>query len=192
VSFTVPSQSVDLPANIGPGSPELVLGLWDPLTPRPIPVPVAAVTSPHEQLGGELTLMHITGNSLYIRTTPLSVGGYLTSYFVTSELFGSHSDSLKLTTHAVDTALFEIAEPILKKELYDVKYDIPSASVGLNNAPLIALNTTVRNDSTSAETKQTLAYSNSKSEVGTWNNTARNRVGGVNPGQLRNPTPRGG
>jgi hypothetical protein len=171
-SFTVPSRSVDLLAHIGsllvntiwrPGS---IGNQWDVLTPDPA----------YKQFGGELTFMHTTGNSLYIRTTPLSIDGNLTSYFVTSELFGFHKDSLMMSTHTLDTALFEIAEPVIKKEIYDVKYDIPNTPVD-DSPPLIALNTTVRNDSSSAETKQTLTYSYSKSEVGTWNNTAGIELG---------------
>jgi hypothetical protein len=160
-SFTVPSQFVDLLAHIA---------LIDT-------VASAVVSTDLRQLGSELTFMHITGNSLYIRTTPLSIGGNLTSYFVTSEMSTPIQGTLKTSTHALDTALFEIAEPVLKKQIYDVKYDIPSASVGLDNPPLIALNTTVRNDSTSADTKQTLTYSYAKSEVGTWNNTAGIEIG---------------
>lgn len=43
--------------------------------------------------------------------------------------------------------------------------------------PIIALNTTVRNDSNSDSVQETLAYSYQRSKVGMWNNTAGIKIG---------------
>jgi Clostridium epsilon toxin ETX/Bacillus mosquitocidal toxin MTX2 len=43
--------------------------------------------------------------------------------------------------------------------------------------PIIALNTTVRNDTNFDSVQETLAYSYQRSKVGTWNNTAVIEIG---------------
>lgn len=69
-----------------------------------------------------------------------------------------------------DNSRFRIVQAAVKNEIYDVKYDISGAQVR-DAPPLIVLSTSVRNDSDVTVT-QTLSYQYSKSETGTWNNTA--------------------
>ncbi|KAK0479701.1 hypothetical protein IW261DRAFT_1419776 [Armillaria novae-zelandiae] len=68
-----------------------------------------------------------------------------------------------------ESSRFEIVQATIKNEIFDVKYDISGAQVR-EAAPVIALSTSVRNDS-DGSANQTLTYSYSKSKVGTWNDT---------------------
>jgi len=125
-----------------------------------------------ELVGSDLTFIHTTGNSFYIQTKPSSSG--VTPQFVTSNWeWLNLKHSLTLSTYITDDTLFEISEPIIKKEIYDIEYHITDgASTNYNLPPLVALNTSIFNDSTSDKLTQNLTYSYAKSVAGTWNNTA--------------------
>ncbi|KAK0434816.1 hypothetical protein EV421DRAFT_1740654 [Armillaria borealis] len=69
-----------------------------------------------------------------------------------------------------DSSRFEIVQAAIKNEIFDVNYDISGAQIR-EATPVIALSTSVRNDS-DGDASQTLTYSYAKSKVGTWNNTA--------------------
>jgi len=69
-----------------------------------------------------------------------------------------------------DSSRFEIVQAAIKNEIFDVNYDISGAQIR-EATPVIALSTSVRNDS-DGDANQTLTYSYEKSKVGTWNNTA--------------------
>ncbi|KAK0505340.1 hypothetical protein EDD18DRAFT_1128846 [Armillaria luteobubalina] len=69
-----------------------------------------------------------------------------------------------------DASRFEIVQAAIKNEIINVEYDINGATVR-EAAPIIALSTSVRNDS-DGDASQALQYSYEHSKVGTWNNTA--------------------
>ena len=119
--------------------------------------------------GHMFEIIHVTGNQVYLH-----------SAFITSQQFitnrqRSGNYGLAANPFAGSDCLFTISEPVISKEIYDVVYNIPDAHM-TDVAPLIALNTTVRNDSTS-DVLQTLTYSYTRYKVGTWNNTAGVEVG---------------
>ncbi|PBK93639.1 Aerolisin/ETX pore-forming domain-containing protein [Armillaria gallica] len=74
-----------------------------------------------------------------------------------------------------DSSRFEIIQAAIKNEIFDVNYDISGAQIR-EATPVIALSTSVRNDS-DGDANQTLTYSYEKSKVGTWNNTAGVTIG---------------
>lgn len=69
----------------------------------------------------------------------------------------------------------EISIAAVRNEIIDIQYNIPGGVVR-EVAPLIALSTSVRNDS-SGDVNQTLSYSYEKWAVGTWNNRAGIEIG---------------
>ncbi|KAK0239689.1 hypothetical protein EDD85DRAFT_997450 [Armillaria nabsnona] len=74
-----------------------------------------------------------------------------------------------------DSSRFEVVQAAIKNEIVNVQYDINGAAVR-EVAPVIALSTSVRNDS-DGDASQALQYSYEKSKVGTWNNTAGVTIG---------------
>ncbi|PBK76236.1 Aerolisin/ETX pore-forming domain-containing protein [Armillaria solidipes] len=103
-----------------------------------------------------------TGNYVYLKDN------YGPSRFPSSDLTANGApiayDYIK------DSSRFEIVQAAIKNEIFDVNYNISGAQVR-DATPVIALSTSVRNDS-DGDASQTLTYSYSKSKVGTWNNTA--------------------
>lgn len=71
--------------------------------------------------------------------------------------------------------LLIVGEPLLKKEILNVDYKLNEAEI-TNLDALACLNTTIRNEG-GADVTQTLQYTYSKSEVGTWNNSAGIEIG---------------
>lgn len=72
-------------------------------------------------------------------------------------------------------SLMEVGEPILRKEIINIQYDVDSFEK-TEVTPEVALRTTVKNDGT-ADVTQTLAYEYTKSVEGTWNNSAGIEIG---------------
>lgn len=72
-------------------------------------------------------------------------------------------------------SLMEVGEPILRKEIINIQYDVDSFEK-TEVTPEVALRTTVKNDGT-ADITQTLAYEYTKSVEGTWNNSAGIEIG---------------
>jgi hypothetical protein len=72
-------------------------------------------------------------------------------------------------------SLMEIGEPILKKEIINIKYDTSKAET-TEATPEVALSTRVENRGT-ADIVQTLHFEYTKSVVGTWNNSAGVEIG---------------
>ena len=113
--------------------------------------------------------IHAKGNEFYFHSK-LTEPRYITNRR------SPKYDGLAASSYAGSDCLFTVSEPIISKEIHDVVYDIPKASL-LDVPPTIALNTTIRNDSKSSNIQQTLSYSYERSKVGTWNNTAGVGVG---------------
>ena len=108
-----------------------------------------------------------TGNLVYLKDN------YGSPLFMSNEL----NDSGAPVAHDYinESSQFEILAASIKNEITDVQYNIPDGKVR-EAAPLIALSTSVRNDS-DGSVNQTLTYSYEKSSVGTWNNTAGIEIG---------------
>jgi len=71
---------------------------------------------------------------------------------------------------------FLVSEAVLKTEITDVVYDIPSADIS-TAPPTVALITTVRNDTSTDNLTEILGYTYTRSTVGTWNNTLGVTIG---------------
>jgi hypothetical protein len=71
--------------------------------------------------------------------------------------------------------LLIVGEPLLKKEILNIDYKLNEAEIEELDA-LVCLNTTIKNEGV-ADVTQTLQYTYSKSEVGTWNNSAGIEIG---------------
>jgi Clostridium epsilon toxin ETX/Bacillus mosquitocidal toxin MTX2. len=72
-------------------------------------------------------------------------------------------------------SLMEVGEPILKKEIIGIQYDV-DAFEKTDVTPEVALRTTVQNSGSESVT-QTLTYEYTKSVEGTWNNSAGLEIG---------------
>jgi hypothetical protein len=108
-----------------------------------------------------------TGNFVYLKDNMIPTG------FKSSVL---NANGAPLARDFInESSRFEILQAAVKNEITDVKYDIPGGKV-LEAAPLIALSTSVRNDS-NGDVNQTLTYSFEKWSVGTWNNAAGTEIG---------------
>lgn len=82
---------------------------------------------------------------------------------------GKHN--LKADRNSIDKyCKFKIGEPIIKKEIIDVKYDITKAVIK-QTSPEIAARQYVENNSYDSSTISRIGYVYKKSETGTWNNT---------------------
>ncbi|KAK0434818.1 hypothetical protein EV421DRAFT_1277205 [Armillaria borealis] len=108
-----------------------------------------------------------TGNYVYLKDN------YVPSGFLSSDLGGSGSPIGY--EYIKDSSRFEIVQAAVKNEIFDVNYNISDAQIR-KATPVIALSTSVRNDS-DGDANQTLTYSYEKSKVGTWNNTAGVTIG---------------
>ena len=117
--------------------------------------------------GAPFDLIHAKGNQIYLQS--------LYATFVTNRRH-TKKNGLAGSTYAGSNCLFTVSEPVISKEIVDVVYDLPKAHMW-DVPPLIALSTTVRNDSHSSEVVQILAYSYTRSKVGTWNNAAGVEIG---------------
>ena len=69
----------------------------------------------------------------------------------------------------------EIVEPIIRKRILDVVYDLLHPRI-TPSAPIMALSATVRNDST-LDSRETLSYSYKKSNVGSWSGKSSHTIG---------------
>ena len=114
-------------------------------------------------------VIHAKDNQVYLHTR-ISTPEYITN--------SKHPkyDGLAATPYAGSDCIFTVSEPIISKEIISVVYDLPNALMS-DVPPLIALNTTVRNDSETSDIQQTLTYSYMRSKVGTWNNMAGVEIG---------------
>jgi hypothetical protein len=119
--------------------------------------------------GAPMDIIHLKGNQIYLQC---SVAG---STFMTNRKH-SYQNGVIASSYAGSDCLFTISEPIISKEIVGVVYDLPKAHMW-DVPPLIALSTTVRNDSHTSEVVQTIAYSYTRSKVGTWNNAAGVEIG---------------
>lgn len=82
---------------------------------------------------------------------------------------GMHN--LKADRNSIDRyCKFKIEEPIIKKEIINIKYDISKAVIK-QTSPEIAARQNVENNSYDSNTISRIGYSYKKSETGTWNNT---------------------
>ena len=108
-----------------------------------------------------------TGNRVYFKDN------YGTSRFMSSDLWDTGSPIAR--DYINESSLFEIVQAAVKNKITDVKYDIPDGKVR-QAVPLIALSTSVRNDS-DGDVNQTLSYTYEKWSVGTWNSTAGIEIG---------------
>ena len=114
-------------------------------------------------------IVRVQGNQIYLHaSTPVAT-------FMTSRQL-SNIIGVDGSTHASNDCLFTVSEPIISKEIVSIDYDLPKALMS-DVPPTIALSTTIRNDSESADVQQTLAYSYQRSKVGSWNNTAGIELG---------------
>lgn len=83
---------------------------------------------------------------------------------------GMHN--LKADRNSIDRyCKFKIEEPIIKKEIINIKYDISKAVIK-QTSPEIAARQNVENNSYDSNTISRIGYAYKKSETGTWNNTA--------------------
>ncbi|KAF8575024.1 hypothetical protein K439DRAFT_774844 [Ramaria rubella] len=127
-----------------------------------------------------LGIIHLVDNFLYFTVEGLPYQEqvfFKTNESLTGGVSGLQTELLVARgIYVTASERFEIGEPIINKQILDVNYDIPGAVIS-PEPPFIALSTTVRNDSTSSETKQTLHYSYTKSVVGTWNNAVGLEIG---------------
>lgn len=93
-----------------------------------------------------------------------SNGKFVTIY----DISGEHK--LKATKTSIDKYCeFKIEEPIIKKEIINVKYDLNKAVIN-QTSPEIAGRQTVNNNSNNDATSK-IGYRYMKSETGTWNNS---------------------
>ena len=113
-----------------------------------------------------LEVIHVQGNQVYLHN----------SKFITNRPYSSTHNTLAASLYADSDCLFTISEPIISREIIEVIYDLPKALM-VDVAPIIALSTTVRNDSQTSDIQQTLTYSYTHYKVGTWNNTAGIQLG---------------
>ena len=114
----------------------------------------------------------VKDNQVYIHQTQTTDPMYITNRYAELGQFRG----LAATYYAGSDCLFTISEPIISKEITSVVYDIPTALM-TDVPPLVALHTTVRNDSQTSDVQQTLGYSYMRSKVGTWNNAAGIEIG---------------
>jgi hypothetical protein len=119
--------------------------------------------------GAPFDVIHLQGNEIYLHSWTT-----MASFVTTREL--TDTQGLAGSTYAGSECLFTISEPIVSKEIVGVVYDLPKALMW-DVPPVIALNTTMRNDSQTSDVQQTLEYSYQRSKVGTWNNTAGVEIG---------------
>ena len=119
--------------------------------------------------GAPFHVIHLPGNEIYLHSWTT-----MESFVTTREL----TDKLALagTTYAGPECVFTVSEPIVSKEVVTVVYDLPKA-LTWDVPPVIALKTTIRNDSQISDIQETVAYSYQRSKVGTWNNTAGVEIG---------------
>ena len=108
-----------------------------------------------------------TGNRVYLKDN------YGPSRFMSSDLTANGAPLAR--DYINESSLLEILQAAIKNEITDVKYDIPGGKVR-EAFPVIALSTSVRNDS-DGDVSQTLTYTYEKWSVGTWNNTAGIEIG---------------
>ncbi|KAF9075603.1 hypothetical protein BDP27DRAFT_1212528 [Rhodocollybia butyracea] len=78
---------------------------------------------------------------------------------------GHHSETLV----TAPSKPLEIRQPVLSREIFEVKYDIPTAQI-ITLPPMAVTSQTVTNSS-DATIKKSLTYSFKKFESGTWNRT---------------------
>jgi hypothetical protein len=71
--------------------------------------------------------------------------------------------------------MMEVGEPLLKKEIVKIEYNLDAWNK-TEVTPEVALSATVQNPGT-ADVTQTLSYEYTKSEQGTWNNSAGVEIG---------------
>jgi hypothetical protein len=119
--------------------------------------------------GTPFDIIHLQGNEIYLHSWTT-----MASFVTTREL--ADTQGLAGSTYAGFECLFTVSEPIVSKEIISVVYDLPKALMW-DVPPVIALNTTMRNDSQTSDVQQTLEYSYQRSKVGTWNNTAGVEIG---------------
>lgn len=113
-------------------------------------------------------IVRVQGNQIYLHvSTPVA------TFMSSRQLSNIGVDG---STYAGNDCLFTVSEPIVSKEIVSIDYDLPKALM-LDVPPVMALNTTICNDSKSSDVQQTLAYSYQRSKVGTWNNTAGIELG---------------
>ena len=101
------------------------------------------------------------------------INDYGPSRFMSGDLWDNGSPIAR--DYINESSLFEILQAAVKNKITGVKYDITGGKVR-QAAPLIALSTSVRNDS-DGDVNQTLSYTYEKWSVGTWNNTAGIEIG---------------
>jgi hypothetical protein len=111
----------------------------------------------------ELIKLENKGDNIYaIKSTN---GNFVTIY----DIDGEHK--LKAVKTSIDKYCeFKIEEPIIKKEIININYDINNAVIK-QTSPEIAARQYVENNSHDSSTISRLGYSYKKSETGTWNNT---------------------
>jgi hypothetical protein len=119
--------------------------------------------------GCPFKVIHVKGNQIYLHSTTN------TPVFMTNRLHPKKY-GIAGSTYAGSECLFTVSEPVISKEIVGVVYDLPKAHMW-DVPPLIALSTSVRNDSHTSEVVQTIGYSYTRSKVGTWNNAAGVEIG---------------
>ena len=114
----------------------------------------------------QFNMFHTSGDNVY-----LSVDGH---YMFNSTTPGT--GGLTLSTDITARSCFQVTEAVLKTTISDIQYDIANATADFDTPPIIALVTTVVNDSDDT-IAQTLTYSYTRSKTGTWNNTVGATIG---------------
>jgi len=120
--------------------------------------------------GAPFNVIRVKDNQIYLHATT-AMGSFMTSRQ------HSNKNGVAGSTFAGTECLFTVSEPVAsKKKIISIDYDLAKALMW-DVPPLIALNTTVRNDSKTSDVQQTLAYSYQRSKVGSWNNAAGIEIG---------------
>lgn len=111
----------------------------------------------------ELIKLENEGDNIYaIKSTN---GNFVSVY----DKSGMHH--LRADRNSIDKyCRFKIEEPIIKKEIINIKYDISKAVIK-QTSPEISARQNVENNSYDSNTISRIGYVYKKSETGTWNNT---------------------
>ena len=123
-----------------------------------------------EDGGGHiLEVIHTKCNQVYLHTRYVDFAEFITNRY-------HSSNGLAATPYAGPECLFTVSEPIISKEIISIVYDLPNALMA-DVPSLVALDTTVRNDSQTSDVVEKLPYSYTRFKVGTWKNVAGVEIG---------------
>ncbi|EJF66437.1 hypothetical protein DICSQDRAFT_158296 [Dichomitus squalens LYAD-421 SS1] len=137
--------------------------------PSPYPDALWRIVS----LGGDD--IYLIRNATYDRPTVFLSNNDNQRYKLWDHNNDSWLDVVRTTTYANDSNKIKVERAALKTEVYDVKYNVEDADL-VELQPTIAIEKVLENN-TGSEGSQSVAYTYTKSDEGTWNNVAGIELG---------------